>query len=148
MILSKEASNKDVNLKTQMMISMTDTKGESSTEQVWKENDFFNDQRTDLTILKGNFSENTLVCVNSGTITPVKGGHAMYVEFVIFAQIMPVANPPPDLNLDIHKFQENECLLYAPYYNTENGLCRGLTKKLGYITLRGDANEQFFSLWV
>ena len=34
MILSKEASNKDVNVKTQMMISMTDSKGESSTEQV------------------------------------------------------------------------------------------------------------------
>ena len=32
-----------------------------------------------------------------------------------------------------------------PLYNTENGLHRGLTKKLGYITLRGDANEQFFS---
>ena len=148
MILPKEASNKDVNLKTQMMISMTDTKGESSTEQVWKENDFFNDQRTDLIILKGNFPENTLVCVNNGTIAPVKGGHAMYVEFVILAQIMPVANPPPDLNLDMDKFQENEGLLYVPYYNTENGLCRGLTKKLGHITLRGNVNEQFFSLWV
>ena len=34
MILSKEASNKDVNVKTQMMISMADSKGESSTEQV------------------------------------------------------------------------------------------------------------------
>ena len=34
MILSKEASNKDFNVKTQMMISMTDSKGESSTEQV------------------------------------------------------------------------------------------------------------------
>ena len=32
MILSKEASNKDVNVKIQMMISMPDSKGESSTE--------------------------------------------------------------------------------------------------------------------
>ena len=37
MILSKEASNKDANVKNQMMISVTDSKGESSTEQVWKE---------------------------------------------------------------------------------------------------------------
>ena len=37
MILSKEASNKDVKIKIQMIISMTDSKEESSTEQVWKE---------------------------------------------------------------------------------------------------------------
>ena len=37
MILSKEASNKDVKVKTQMMISMNVSKGESSTEQVWRE---------------------------------------------------------------------------------------------------------------
>ena len=42
-------------------------------------------QRTDLTIVKGNFPENTLEYVNNGTITPVKGGHAMYLEFAILA---------------------------------------------------------------
>ena len=36
-------------------------------------------------------------------------------------------------------------LIYTPLYNTENGLYRGLTKKLEYIPLRGDVNEQFFS---
>ena len=61
MILSKEASNKDVNLKTQMMIAMNDNnKGESSTERMWKENCFFKDQRTNITIVKGNFPENML----------------------------------------------------------------------------------------
>ena len=111
------------------MISMPDSKGESSTEQVWKENGFFNDQRTDLTIVKGNFPENTLVYVNNGTITPVKGGQAMYVKFVILAQIMPVANPPPDLNLDTCKFQENEVFIFTPLYNTENGLYKFFTNK-------------------
>ena len=60
-------------------------------------------------------------------------------------QILPVANPPPGLDLDTNKFEKNEVLIYTPLYNTENGLYRGLTKKLGYITLRGDANETFFS---
>ena len=128
MILSKEASNKDVKIKIQMIISMTDSKGESSTEQVWKENCFFNDQRTDLTIVKDYFPENTFVYVNNETITSVKGGRAMYINFVILAQIMPVANPPPDLNLATYKFQENEVLIFAPLYNAENGLYRGLTK--------------------
>ena len=33
---------------------------------------------------------------------------------------------------------------HTPLYNTENGLYRELTKKLGYITLSSDANEGFY----
>ena len=36
-------------------------------------------------------------------------------------------------------------ICHTPLYNTENGLYRGLTKKLGYITLSGDANGGFYS---
>ena len=76
---------------------------------------FFGDQRTDLTIVKANFPENTLVFVNNGSITPGKSGHGMYLNFVILAQILPVANPPPGLDLDTHKFQENEVLIYTAF---------------------------------
>ena len=58
---------------------------------------------------------------------------------------MPVANPDPKIDLDNYEFKENECLLYVPLYNTENGLFQGLGKRLGYITLRGDKNETFYS---
>ena len=61
---------------------------------------------------------------------------------------MPVANPDPSINLETHVFQENEALLYVPIYNKVTGLYVGLTKKLAYITLRGDTNERFFFLWV
>ena len=128
-----------------MMLSMKDDKSENSTERVWRENGFFGDQKTDLTIVKANFPENTLVYMNNGSITPVKGGHSMYLDFVILAQILLVANPPSEINLDTYKFQENEVLIYTPLYNIKNGLYRGLTKKLGYIILRGDAKETFFS---
>ena len=66
LFLSKEASNKDIDLKTQMMIAMKEDKAESSTESIWKENGFFKEQRTDLTIGTSNFPENTLVYVNNG----------------------------------------------------------------------------------
>ena len=145
LFLSKEASNKDESLKMQMMLSMKEDKSESSTEFVWKENGSCGDQRTDLTIVKANFPEKTLVYVNNRSITPVKGGHATCLDFVILAQILPVVNPPPGLDLDTHKFKDNEVLIYTPLYNTENGLYRGLTKKLGYITLGVDASETFFS---
>ena len=145
MFLSKEAYNKDESFKIQMMLSMKDDKSENSTERVWRENGFFGDQKTDLTIVKANFPENTLVYMNNGSITPVKGGHSMYLDFVILAQILLVANPPSEINLDTYKFQENEVLIYTPLYNIKNGLYRGLTKKLGYIILRVDAKETFFS---
>ena len=98
LFLSTEASNKDVNLKTQMMITMKGDKAESFAECIWKKNRFFKDQRTDLTIGKPNFPENTLVYINNGSITPVKGGHGIYLEFVILAQILPI--PPPGIDLD------------------------------------------------
>ena len=115
------------------------------TETIWKSNGFFKEQRTDLTIKKPNFPENTLVYVNQGSISPIKGEQAIYLEFIILGQILPFANPDPKINLDNHDFKDNEVLLFVSSYNTETGLYHGLKKKLGYITLRGDVNEQFFS---
>ena len=145
LFLSKETSTKDANLKSQMMISMNEDKVEKSSKRIWKENGFFKYQRTDLTIEKPNFPENTLVYVNNGSITTVKGGHAMDLEFVIIGPISPMENLPPNIDFDKYDYKENEVLIFTPIYNTKNGLYRGLTKKLGYITLRGDQNESFYS---
>ena len=133
LFLSKEVSKKDESLKMQIMLSMKDDKGESSTERAWRKNSFFGDQRTDLTIVKANFPENTLVYVSNSSITPAEGGHAMYHDFVSLTQILPVANPPREINLYTCKFQDNEVLIYTLLYNTENGLYRCLTKKWGDI---------------
>ena len=81
------------------MISVNEDKVEKSSKRTWKEDGFFKDQRTDLTIGKPNFPENTLVYVNNGSITPVKGGYATYLEFVIIEQVLPMANLPPNVDL-------------------------------------------------
>ena len=114
LFLSKETSTKDANLKSQMMISMNEDKVEKSSERIWKENGFFKDQRTDLTIGKPNFPENTLVYVNNGSITTVKGGHAMYLEFVIIGPISPMENLPPNIDFDKYDYKENEVLIFTP----------------------------------
>ena len=92
---------------------------------------FFKEQRIDLTIPKANFPENTLCYVNQGSVSQVKDGEAIYLEYVILGQIMAVANPDPSIDLDNYQFKENECLLYVPLYNKETGLFRGLGKRLG-----------------
>ena len=130
--------------KSQMLVSLGETK-DSNTEKIWEESGFFKEQRIDLTIPKANFPENTLCYVNQGSVSQVKDGEAIYLEYVILGQIMAVANSDPSIDLDNYQFKENECLLYVPLYNKETGLFRGLGKRLGYITLRGDKNETFFS---
>ena len=52
--LSKEASNKDQQLKTQMLVSFQDDESKN-TQHVWQESGFFDDHRSDLTIPKVNF---------------------------------------------------------------------------------------------
>ena len=97
-------------------------------ENVCKENGFFKEQRTDLTISKPNFPENTLCYVNQEIISPIKGEQAIYLEFVIIGQILPFANPDPKIDLDHYDFKDNEVLLFVPSYNTETGLYQGLKK--------------------
>ena len=148
MFLSKEASNKDQQLKTQMIISFQDDEAKN-TEHVWQESGFFDDHGSNLTIPKANFPENTLVYVNQVSVSLAKGGgQAIYLEFVVIGQLMPVANPDPSINLETHVFKEDEALLYVSIYKNATEMYDGLTKKLAHITLRGDANERFFSIWL
>ena len=144
MFLSREIETPNQRTKSQMLI----TSGESSnksTEKIWKRNGYFVEQKIDLTIPKVNFPENTLCYVNQGTVSQIKEGNAIYLEYVILSQIMPLANIDPAIDLDSYEFKKNECLLYVPCYNKETGLFQGVKKTIGYITLRGDKDEVFFS---
>ena len=107
---------------------------------------FFGDQIVGLTISKANFPENTLVYINQGTVSLVKGGEkAIYLDFVVVGQIMPAANVDPKIDLDKYEYKQNEICLYVPVYNTTTGPYGGLRKKLAYITLRDDPKERFWS---
>ena len=144
MLLSTESQSENQKSRSQLMVSIGENK-DSNTENIWKKSGFFKDQRIDLTIPKVNFPENTLCYVNQGTVSQVKDGEAIYLEYVILGQFMPLANPDPSIDLDNYEFKDNECLLYVPLYNTETGLFKGLGKRLGYISLRGDKKETFYS---
>ena len=67
MYLRKEATNEDQDLKMQMLLSIDNNK-KTPYEKNWAKNEFFGDQRTDLTTFKPNFPENTLLYANQGTI--------------------------------------------------------------------------------
>ena len=113
MFLSSESQSQNQKTKSQMMVSLGQSK-ESNTEKIWEEPGFFKNQRVDLTIPKANFPENTLVYVNNGSISQMKDGEAIYLQYVILGQIMPAANPDPAIDFDTYDFKQNECLLYVP----------------------------------
>ena len=76
----------------------------------------------------------------------VKGGEkAIYCDYIILAQIIPLANIDPSINLDTYEPKDNEVMIYVPMYNTVTGLFYGLAKKLGLITLHGDTQDRLFS---
>ena len=63
MFVSKEASNRDTSLKTQLLLS-TENEKKAEIDKIWEKVGCFGDQTTDFTITKANFPENTLVYAN------------------------------------------------------------------------------------
>ena len=107
LFLSKEASNKDEQLKTQMLVSFEDDDSKNS-ENIRLESGFFDDRRSDLIIPKAHFPKNTFCYVNQGTVSLVKAGEkAISLEFVVIGQVIPVANVDPSFNLETHVFKDN-----------------------------------------
>ena len=127
LLFSKEATNKDNQLKTQMLVSFQDDESKGS-EKVWLESGFFGDQRAELTIVKANFPENTFCYINQ-----------------VLGQLMPAGNVNPEIDLDSYVLKKNEVIMYCPVYNKSTEIYGGLTRKLGCITLQGDNRERFYS---
>ena len=146
MLLSKEANTKDMQLKSQLLMSIDEDNSNKATECIWPEFGFFGDLNVDLTIMKANFPELTLCYINQARVSIVKNNEqAIYCDNVILAQIMPYAVMEPEVNLESYILKENEVIIYCPLYNLSTGLFYGITRKLGLITLLGDEQEQFFS---
>ena len=143
MLLSKEANTKDVQLKSQLMMSFQDDEATKGSEFIWPQHGFFGEQNVDLTINKANIPELTLCYINQARVSLVKSGErAVYCDNVVISQIMPMAVPDPSTDLTTYEPNENEAIIYVPLYNVNTGLFRGLCRKLGLITVHGDEQER------
>ena len=67
LLMTKEATEKDRSLKTQLLLSTNSQSPEKiSGEQVWRKQEFFSEKRADFNIKKRNFPENSLCYINQG----------------------------------------------------------------------------------
>ena len=61
----------------------------------------------------------------------------------MLGQIIPMRNCPPDI--DGYVCEKNDVKMYVPMYNLAIGSFKGIEKIIGYIMVRGDTDEVFFS---
>ena len=126
LLMSKEVSDKDRSMKTQLLMSSPSNVDEKiSGEKVWKENGFFKKIKPEMNIEKANVPENTLLYINQGFISTVKSGElVMYVHNFIIGQLIIAANQPKDINE--YACNDNEVKLLSCVYDLENGTFKGL----------------------
>ena len=138
MVLSKEMTDKDRSMKTQLLIrSSSDGDDKLSGEKVWKNNGFFKDIKPELNLEKVNTPENALYYINQSFLSTVKSGDiAMYNQNFILGQLIAAANQPKDIAT--YECNESEVKL-------DSGEFKGIREQLAYNVLRGDKNEIFFS---
>ena len=145
MMLTKEATEKDRSLKTQLLVSTTGNNDDKiSSEGVWKNDGFFRDVRPDLKLEKRNIPENCLLYVNQPYLSTVKSGElVMYNHNFILGQLILAANQPEDISA--YECMPNEVKLSTCIYDMTSGEFKGVRESLAYIVLRGDSEEVFLS---
>ena len=142
--MSKEVSDKDRSMKTQLLMTTSGSDEKVSGEKIWRENGYFKEIKPEMNIEKANIPENTLLYINQGFISTVKRGElAMYVHNFIIGQLIVAANQLEDI--DSYLCNDNEVKLLSCVYDLESGKFKGLRLMLAYIVLRGDKDEVFFS---
>ena len=144
LLLSKEMTDKDKSMKTQLLYKPKNDDKVYSGEKIWKKNGFFQDVRAELNLEKVNIPENCLLYVNQGFLSTVKSGEiAMYLHNFIIGQLIIAANQPEDISTYI--CSNNEVKLLSCVYDFESGDFKGIREQIAFIVLRGDVDETFLS---
>ena len=98
-------------------------------------NGFFGDQKGEFTITKASFPENTLIYVNNGTMSSVKGGdHAIYLDCTKLGQLICAKNLPEDFKN--YECKQDEVKTFVSNYNVKTSDFLGVQNWLGTMNMR------------
>ena len=145
LLLTKEATDKDRSLKTQLLMATDSQKVEKIRgELVWNKFGYFGDGKTDFNIGKRYFPENALCIINQAYLSTVKNGElAIYNHNFIVGQLIGAANQPK--NIDEYDNQKDEVKLVTNIYDKSTGQFNGFKLRLAYTVFQRDKEESFFS---
>ena len=127
--LTKEVTNKDRSLTTQLAISSKNREEKISGERVWRNEGVFKETKQELNLEKKNVLENCLLYIDQSWL----GDLAMYHHNFIIGQLIVAANQLPQMNQYVCK--DNEVKLYTCMYNLQTGEFLGLRCEVAFIVL-------------
>ena len=149
MVLTKEATDKDRCLKTQLTISCKSREEKISGKRVWSNEGFFKDTKPELNLEKRYILENALFYINQLCILTVKNGDVvMYHHNFIISQLLVAANHVEiDESVEIEEYacKDNEIKLFTCMYDLQTGEFLGLKCEVVFIVLREDDRGLFLS---
>ena len=109
---------------------------------MWKNHGFFGTESCDFSIEKANMPDNTVYYVNQGYQYYKDNKKVYYNDVYIIAQIMPLAMQPKDI--ENYLLEDDEVKTLRARYDPISGEFLGIEYCVGIITVRNDADEQFF----
>ena len=145
--LSKELTEADRQISSQVIVAETsDREVNTTSKKVWQENGFFWDINPDFSIHKRDFPENALTYVNHAYLSMKEGNMIIYCDYVLLGQILPLKNLPENLDEALANDETKTLVkIFVPEYDRTNGKFLGVKETLGYIMLRNEADETFFT---
>ena len=109
---------------------------------MWKNHSFFGNESCDFSIEKANMPDNTLYYINQGYQSYKDSKKVYYNDVYIIAQIMPLAMQPKDIGS--YQLKDDEVKILRARYDPISGEFLGIEYCIGLITVKNDADEQFF----
>ena len=143
MLLTKEVNENDRQLKSQLLLATSEAE-KKATECIWKENSFFGNISSDFNIYKKDFLEKALCYVNQAYLSTKDGEIIIYCQYVILGQVIPLRNPPEELDEYISS-EDHLVKMYVPLYDNNDRRFLGVKETADYVMLRGDSNETFWT---
>ena len=109
---------------------------------LWSKEGFFRSQDCDFSLEKGNVPKMTIFYLNQAYLSYKDNKKVYYTDVYIIGQVVSLLNPPEDLKN--YQLKSDKTKLIKPKYDPVSGQVLGLSKSLGYLTVRGDEQEHFF----
>ena len=82
--------------------------------------------------------------INQAHLSTKNGEIVVYCQYVILGQVIPWRNPPD--NIDDHVSNNDHLVkMYVPLCDNNDGRFQGVEETVGYIMLRGDRDEFFWT---
>ena len=109
---------------------------------MWKNHGFLGTESWGFSIEKANMPENTVYYVNQGYQSYKDNKKVYYNDVYIVTQIMLLAVQPKDI--ESYQLKDDEVKILRARYDPICGEFLGIEYCVGLITVRNDADEQFF----